>query len=100
VSVCLSVTAACDGLITRALLTANFESAVDVCVEHSRWAEAVILAVAGGPQLLAETEKRFFDANKSNVNQVLYQHTPVRILKKCTLMNYKSKNFKMYCIVR
>ena len=64
------VVAGCDGLITQALLTANFESAVDVCIQHSRWAEAVILAVAGGPQLLADTEKRFFDANKSSVNQV------------------------------
>ena len=61
---------ACDGLITQALLTANFESAVDVCIEQGRWAEAVILAIAGGPQLLAETEKRFFEANKSSVNQV------------------------------
>ena len=60
----------CDGLITQALLTANFESAIDVCIQHGRWAEAVILAIAGGPQLLAETEKRFFEANKSSVNQV------------------------------
>jgi len=66
----LSVCVDCDGLITQALLTANFESAVDVCIQHGRWAEAVILAIAGGPQLLAETEKRFFETNKSNVNQV------------------------------
>ena len=62
----------CDGLITQALLTANFESAVDVCIEHGRWAEAIILAIAGGPQLLMETEKRFFETNKSSVNQVRY----------------------------
>jgi len=63
--------------MTEALLTANFESAVDVCIEHGRWAEAVILAVAGGPHLLMETEKRFFDTNKSSVNQVprLWQDT-------------------------
>jgi len=66
---------ACDGLVTQALLTANFESAVDVCVQHGRWAEAVILAIAGGPQLLAETEKRFFEANTSSVNQVCLWHT-------------------------
>jgi len=60
----------CDGLITQALMTANFESAVDVCIQHGRWAEAVILAIAGGRQLLAETENRFFEANKSSVNQV------------------------------
>jgi len=66
----LCVCVDCDGLITRALLTADFESAVDVCIHHGRWAEAVILAIAGGPQLLAETEKRFFEANKSSVNQV------------------------------
>jgi len=62
----------CDGLITQALLTANFESAVDICIQHGRWAEAVILAIAGGPQLLSETEKRFFESNKSSVNQVCF----------------------------
>jgi len=73
--VCCAMCAAytdCNGLITQALLTANFESAVDVCIQHERWAEAVILAIAGGPHLLVETEKRFFETNKSSVNQVWY----------------------------
>jgi hypothetical protein len=33
-------------------------------------AEALVLAIAGGPELLARTQKAYFDANKSSVDQV------------------------------
>jgi protein transport protein SEC31 len=66
----LLTVAGSDGLLTRSLLTANFEAAVDVCLSHGRMAEALVLAIAGGPELLGRTQKAFFDANKSSVDQV------------------------------
>ena len=33
-------------------------------------AEALVLAIAGGSELLKKTEKAFFDASKSNVDKV------------------------------
>ena len=60
----------CDGLITQALLTANFEAAVEVCLSNNKLAEAVILAIAGGPELLARTQKKVFTRNAGNLNRV------------------------------
>ena len=57
-------------MITQSLLTANFEAAVDVCLSHGRMAEALVLSIAGGPELLARTQKAFFDANKTSVTRV------------------------------
>ena len=60
----------CSGLVTQALLTANFEAAVEVCLHNNRMAEAIILANAGGPDLLARTQKKFFHKNKGSLNRV------------------------------
>lgn len=59
-----------EGLVTRALLSADFESAVNLCFNHGRLAEAVLLAVAGGQDLLTRTQRRFFSASKDNLNKV------------------------------
>ena len=61
--VSLGVFSDCDGLVAQALLTANFEAAVEVCLHNDRMAEAIILALAGGPELLAQTQKKFFNRN-------------------------------------
>jgi protein transport protein SEC31 len=82
----------CDGLVTQALLTANFEAAVDVCLANGRWAEAIILAIAGGADLLAVTEKRFFEANKSSLNQLIWAVITQKfetIVQSCDLQNWK-----------
>lgn len=59
-----------DGLITQALLTGNFEAAVDVCLHADRMADAFLLAIAGGPDLLARIQTRYFEKSKSNVARV------------------------------
>ena len=56
--------------MAQALLTANFEAAVEVCLHNERMAEAIILAIAGGPELLAQTQKKFFHKNHGNLNRV------------------------------
>ena len=59
-----------EGLVTRALLLANFEAAVEVCLHHNKMAEAITLAIAGGPELLLRTQKRFFQSSKTDLNRV------------------------------
>lgn len=69
-----------EGLVTQALLMANFEAAVDVCLNNNKMAEAIILAVAGGPELLLRTQKRFFQSNKSTLNKVYSENQYLFVL--------------------
>lgn len=50
-----------DRLITRALVLGDFESAVTLSLSADRFADALILAVRGGPDLLAKTQKAYFE---------------------------------------
>ena len=50
-----------DNLITRALVLGDFESAVSLCLSAERFADAILLAVRGGPELLAKTQKTYFE---------------------------------------
>ncbi|XP_067943023.1 protein transport protein Sec31A-like [Watersipora subatra] len=49
-----------ESLLTQALLTGNFEQAVDLCLHEGRMADALILANADGPSLLQRTMRRYF----------------------------------------
>lgn len=59
-----------DGLISQALLLGNFEGAVDLCMRAERFADAIILAIAGGENLLKETQKRYFAKQKTKLSLV------------------------------
>lgn len=59
-----------DGLITQALLTGNFESAVDLCLHDNRMADAIILAIAGGQELLSRTQEKYFAKMRSKITRV------------------------------
>jgi protein transport protein SEC31 len=50
-----------DRLITRALVVGDFESAVTLCLSVDRFADALVLAVRGGPDLLAKTQQAYFE---------------------------------------
>ncbi|KAN0064406.1 protein transport protein S31 [Thecaphora frezii] len=50
-----------DKLITRALVLGDFESAVSLCISSDRFADALLLAVRGGQDLLARTQKAYFE---------------------------------------
>ncbi|OBS79083.1 hypothetical protein A6R68_18542, partial [Neotoma lepida] len=76
----ISVSGDIDGLITRALLTGNFESAVDLCLHDNRMADAIILAIAGGQELLAQTQKKYFEKSQSKITRDLIEK--VVILRK------------------
>jgi len=55
-----------DRLITRALVVGDFESAVSLCISSERWADALLLGVRGGPELLQKAQKAYF--GKQTIN--------------------------------
>lgn len=69
-SLSLGFLSAADGLMTQALLTGNFEAAVEMCLSENKMAEAILLAIAGGPDLLVRTQKKYFQRNKSTLGRV------------------------------
>lgn len=50
-----------DRLVTKALVLGDFESAVSLCLSCERYADAILLAVRGGPELLQKTQKTYFE---------------------------------------
>ncbi|KAI8384931.1 uncharacterized protein BYT42DRAFT_564120 [Radiomyces spectabilis] len=50
-----------DRSITRAIVTGDFESAVELCFNAERFSDALLLAICGGNDLLARTQKRYFE---------------------------------------
>ena len=50
-----------DRLITRAIVLGDFESAVNVCLASERYSDALLLAICGGSELLARTQKTYFE---------------------------------------
>ncbi|KAJ7836380.1 hypothetical protein B0H14DRAFT_3109889 [Mycena olivaceomarginata] len=54
---------ATDRLITQALVLGDFESAVSLCLASARYADAILLAVRGGPALLRRTQDAYFASN-------------------------------------
>lgn len=49
-----------DRLVTKALVLGDFESAVKLCISAERFADAILLAVKGGPELLQSTQQAYF----------------------------------------
>ncbi|KAF8970326.1 hypothetical protein BDZ97DRAFT_1902055 [Flammula alnicola] len=50
-----------DRLVTKSLVVGDFESAVSLCISSDRFADAILLAVRGGPELLQRTQKAYFE---------------------------------------
>ena len=51
-----------DRLITRALVLGDFYSAVELCLSAERYADALLLAIKGGDDLLQRTQKAYFES--------------------------------------
>ncbi|KAF9546188.1 hypothetical protein CPC08DRAFT_738561 [Agrocybe pediades] len=50
-----------ERLVTKALVLGDFESAVSLCLSADRFADAILLAVRGGSDLLQRTQKAYFE---------------------------------------
>nr|KAF6432326.1 SEC31-like protein A, COPII coat complex component [Rousettus aegyptiacus] len=88
----ISISGDIDGLITQALLTGNFESAVDLCLHDNRMADAIILAIAGGQELLARTQKKYFAKSQSKITRLItavVMKNWKEIVESCDLRNWK-----------
>ncbi|NXY86353.1 SC31A protein, partial [Alcedo cyanopectus] len=81
-----------DGLITQALLTGDFESAVDLCLHHNRMADAIILAIAGGQELVARTQEKYFAKMQSKMTRLITAVVTKNwkdIVQSCDLQNWR-----------
>lgn len=55
-----------DKLLTRSLILGDFQSAVALCLATDRFADALLLSTRGGPELMASTQKAYFERHTSS----------------------------------
>uniref|UniRef100_A0AAY3ZZH4 Sec16 Sec23-binding domain-containing protein n=1 Tax=Denticeps clupeoides TaxID=299321 RepID=A0AAY3ZZH4_9TELE len=78
-----------DGLITQALLVGNFEGAVDLCLSDGRFAEAILLAISGGEELLKRTQQRYLAKQRNSLISSVVTQNWRDIVHSCELENWK-----------
>uniref|UniRef100_A0A3P9PYD7 Protein transport protein Sec31A n=1 Tax=Poecilia reticulata TaxID=8081 RepID=A0A3P9PYD7_POERE len=81
-----------DGLITQALLTGDFQGAVELCLHDNRMADSIILAIAGGADLLEKTQRKYFTKANSKITKLISAVVMKDwhdILKTCDLENWR-----------
>uniref|UniRef100_A0A674AWE5 Protein transport protein Sec31A n=1 Tax=Salmo trutta TaxID=8032 RepID=A0A674AWE5_SALTR len=81
-----------DGLITQALLTGDFQGAMELCLHDNRMADSIILAIAGGAELLEKTQRKYFTKAPSKITKLI-SAVVMRdwrdVLQTCELQNWK-----------
>ncbi|XP_041117043.1 protein transport protein Sec31B-like isoform X2 [Polyodon spathula] len=88
----ISTTTNTDGLISQALLVGNFEGAVDLCLNDARFADAIILAISGGEELLKKTQLRYLATQKTGISMLvssIVNRNWTDIVQSCELKNWK-----------
>ncbi|XP_072311988.1 protein transport protein Sec31A [Eucyclogobius newberryi] len=81
-----------DGLISQALLVGNFDGAVDLCLNDGRYAEAILLAISGGEELLKKTQQKYLSKQKNSVSMLISSVVTQNwrdIVESCELDNWK-----------
>ncbi|XP_056153738.1 protein transport protein Sec31A isoform X2 [Lampris incognitus] len=81
-----------DGLISQALLVGNFEGAVELCLNDGRYAEAILLSISGGEELLKKTQQRYLEKQKNSVSMLISSVVTQNwgdIVQSCELDNWK-----------
>ncbi|KAJ1962794.1 protein transport protein S31 [Dipsacomyces acuminosporus] len=63
-----------DGLITRAVLLGDIEAAVELCIEQERFADALILATCGSPELAQRAQQAYFAKRAQQASYVRLLH--------------------------
>lgn len=48
----------------------NFEGAVDLCLNDGRYAEAILLSISGGEELLKKTQHKYLSKQKNSISMV------------------------------
>lgn len=81
-----------EGLICQALLTGNIESAVELCMDSNRMADAIIIASTGGSDLLARTQYRYLKQTSSylsNIISALVTDDWSKVISQCSTDSWK-----------
>ncbi|XP_014832360.1 PREDICTED: protein transport protein Sec31A-like isoform X1 [Poecilia mexicana] len=81
-----------DGLISQALLVGNFEGAVDLCLNDGRYAEAILLSISGGEDLLKKTQQKYLSKQKNSISMLISSVVTQNwrdIVQNCELDNWK-----------
>ncbi|XP_031538585.1 protein transport protein Sec31B isoform X4 [Vicugna pacos] len=60
-----------DGLLSQALLLGELGPAVELCLKEERFADAIILAQAGGTDLLKQTQECYLAKKKTRITPLL-----------------------------
>ncbi|XP_072524203.1 protein transport protein Sec31A [Salminus brasiliensis] len=88
----IPVSADTDGLISQALLVGNFEGAVDLCLSDGRYAEAILLSISGGEELLKKTQQRYLSKQTNRVSMLISSVVTQNwrdIVQACELDNWR-----------
>uniref|UniRef100_A0A3Q0T3L5 Protein transport protein Sec31A n=1 Tax=Amphilophus citrinellus TaxID=61819 RepID=A0A3Q0T3L5_AMPCI len=81
-----------DGLISQALLVGNFEGAVELCLNDGRYAEAILLSISGGEELLKKTQQKYLSKQKNSISMLISSVVTQNwkdIVQSCELDNWK-----------
>ncbi|XP_067626754.1 protein transport protein Sec31A isoform X3 [Eurosta solidaginis] len=81
-----------DSLITEAILTGNFEAAVELCFESQRIPEALIIASTAGIDFLTKIHTRYLQKQQNelcNVISALITRDWLDIVNRCTIESWK-----------
>ncbi|XP_037063121.1 protein transport protein Sec31B isoform X6 [Peromyscus leucopus] len=60
-----------DGLLSQALLLGELRPAVELCLREERFADAIILAQAGGAELLKWTQEHYLAKRRTKISSLL-----------------------------
>ena len=63
-----------DGLLSQALLLGELGPAVELCLKEECFADAIILAQAGGADLLKQTQEHYLAKKKTRIAPVTAHH--------------------------
>lgn len=55
-----------EGIIARALLVGNLQAAVECCLRSNRYADALVLAACGGPDLWSYARETYIKSQGAN----------------------------------
>uniref|UniRef100_A0A672PPL5 SEC31 homolog B, COPII coat complex component n=1 Tax=Sinocyclocheilus grahami TaxID=75366 RepID=A0A672PPL5_SINGR len=73
----------------QALLVGNFEAAVDLCLNDGRFAEAILLSISGGEELLKKTQQRYLRQQTNSLISSVVTQNWRDIVQSCELDNWK-----------
>lgn len=81
-----------EGLITQALLLNNVVAAVELCLKSKRFADALIIATTGGPDLVAKTQLKYLEQTNDYVSTLIsaiVSEDCGLIIDNCDISNWK-----------